>query len=253
MNTIENYYEDSFLIEDLLEDDFLEYEEDLLEDDYFDDDLLDESFGEDFAERRRRSKRAARRINPRYPRGAKTKSNFGKGITPGNSQYVKKADLKKSLDAISKAVNSVKQSALVNGKALKGLDGKYNDFVKELARKDANQTKVLKNMQNMNMMGSLLNKPKFDEANLKIVLEKDASGKDVQVIKETNNDATVSFDQTLSLLLPMMTTMGDSKNGKSSGSDMMLPMVLLLSQNKDNNNSSNDNTLLLAVMMMMNK
>ncbi|GLB50464.1 hypothetical protein [Neptunitalea lumnitzerae] len=250
MYTIENYYEDDFLIEDLLDDDLLDLDEDLLDED-FDDDPF-EDYGEDFAERRRRSRRRRRgRISPKYPRSAKTRSNFGKGVSSGNTSYVKKAELKKSLDAISKAVNAVKKSALVNGKALKSLDGKYNDFVKDLARKDANQTKVLKNMQTMNMMGTLLNKPKFNEENLTIDRTKTEQGETL-VIKETADNQTVTYDQTMSLLLPMLTTMGDAKSGKSSSSDMMLPLVLLMSQNNSGSSDTN-NTLLPLMLVMMNK
>ena len=257
MYTLNGYYEDDFLIEDLLEDDLLDLEDDFLDEDLLEDDLLeDDILGEDFAERRRRRGRRSRGrrrgINPRYPSGVKRKSNFGKQVSASTSQFVKKSELKSSLDAISKAVNTVKKSTLVNGKALKSLDGKYNDFVKELARKDANQTKVLKNMQTMNMLGSLLNKPKFDESNLQIEHE---GGDTIDLSKakivEKSDNKTVSFDQTLSLLLPMMTTMGDSKTGKSSSNDMMLPLVLLMTQDK--NNDDNNNLLLPLMLMMMNK
>ena len=52
------------------------------------------------------------------------------------------------------------------------MDGKYSSIVKDMARKDANHTKVLKNMQTMSMLGSLLNKPKFEESNLEIEFKK---------------------------------------------------------------------------------
>ena len=47
-------------------------------------------------------------------------------------------------------------------------------------------------------------------------------------IKEKEDNKTVQFDQTLSMLLPMLTTQGDSGSGKSN--DMMLPLVLLMTQ-----------------------
>jgi len=280
MNTIENYYDDNILIEDLYEGDLLDYEDDLLdyeedlldydedlldyEDDFGDDDLLEDGFGEDIIERRRRGRRRrnrrrgkwGRRINRRHPRRTKRRSNFGKAVKGKASNAVSKAEFKKSLDSVSKDVNSIKKSVLVNNKALKALDGKYNDFVKELARKDSNQTKVLKNMQQMSMLSSLLNKPKFDESNLNVKLDvkKNENGEVTDVtagsITENSDNKTVTFDQTMSLLLPMMTTMGDPKTGKTSNSEMMLPLVLLM--NKDND--SNDNSMMLPLLLMtMNK
>lgn len=254
----EDLYDDSLLIEDLLDDGV--FDEDYYDEDLLDDDLLDDDLGEDFAERRRwgrgrwrkRGRRNFGRISPKISHTVKQRSNFGKSIA-GNSKYVTKSDLKVALNTISKDVNGLKKTAISNGKTLKAVDGKYSSIVKDIARKDANQTKVLKNMQMMNMIGSLLNKPKFDEENLELTLVENEGKPDTVTIKEKQNDQTVSFDQTLSLLLPLLTTQGDSGSGKSS--NMMLPLVLLMSQqNKNNSSSSDSNSLMLPLaLMMMNK
>lgn len=261
MYSIEDYYdlEDDLLIDDLLDDDLLEdsydFEDDLLDDDLLEDDFdVEDDLGEDFDERRRRRRsrrrRRNRRIRPRYPRGARRKSNFGKRIsTPKSSNnFISKSEFKKSLDAISKDVNTIKKSALINGKSIKSLDGKYTDVVKDLARKDKNQTKVLKNIQTTTMLGSLLNKPKFDESNLEITGDT-TTGENLQITERSDNK-TVKFDQTMSLLLPMMTTMGDPNTGKSSSNDM-LPLILLMTQN--DGNSDDNNLMPLLLLMMMNK
>lgn len=251
----EDLYDDSLLIEDLLDDGV--FDEDYYDEDLLDDDLLDDDFSEDFAERRRgRRGRRFKRLSPRISRNVKKRSNFGRTISGNSKKYVTKADLKVALNTISKDVNGLKKTALSNGKTLKAVDGKYSSIVKDIARKDTNQTKVLKNMQTMNMLGSLLNKPKFDETNLEVELKQGDSivsipeGASISV-KEKEDDKTVNFDQTLSLLLPMLTTQGDSGSGKSSN-DMMLPLILLMTQN-NSSSSSDSNIMLPLVLMMMNK
>ncbi|ULC59435.1 hypothetical protein MBM09_00295 [Flaviramulus sp. BrNp1-15] len=250
----EDLFDDSLLIEDLLDDGI--FDEDYYEDDLLDDDLLDDDFGEDFAERRRRGRRGRRfkRLSPKISRNVRQRSNFGKAVAGNSKNLVTKADLKVALNTISKDVNGLKRTAISNGKTLKAVDGKYSSIVKDIARKDANQTKVLKNMQTMSMLGSLLNKPKFNEENLELTVVEKENGPDEVTVKEKENDKTVNFDQTLSLLLPMLSTQGDSGSGKSSN-DMMLPLVLIMSQQNNGSGSSSDssNLMLPLVLMMMNK
>ena len=179
----EDLYDDSLLIEDLLDDGV--FDEDYYDEDLLDDDLLDDGYGEDFSERRRKRRRF-KRVSPRINSSVKKRSNFGRSIAGGSKNYVTKADLKVALNTISKDVNGLKSTVISNGKTLKAVDGKYSSIVKDIARKDANQTKVLKNMQMMNMLGSFLNKPKFAEENLSLKLVKDNSGNatDVTIVEK---------------------------------------------------------------------
>ncbi len=64
-------------------------------------------------------------------------------------------------------------------------------------------------------------------------------------IVEKENDKTVTFDQTMSLLLPLLATQGDS--GSSKSNDMMIPLMLMLTQN----GNSSDNSMLLPMMLLM--
>ncbi|AUC75766.1 hypothetical protein [Olleya sp. Bg11-27] len=252
----EDYFDDSLLIEDLLDDGI--FDEDYYDEDLLDDDLLDDGYGEDFAERRRRRRgKRFKRLSPRISSNVKQRSNFGKSVAGNVKNYVTKADLKMALNSISKDVNGLKRTAISNSKTLKAVDGKYSNIVKDISRKDANQTKVLKNMQSMSMLGSMLNKPKFEEENL-IVEFKDDKGNIINTsehgtatIKEKENDKTIKVDQMMSILLPMLSTQGDSGSGKSSN-DMMLPLVLMMSQQNSGSSSSSD-MMLPLILMMSNK
>ncbi|MBF4491132.1 hypothetical protein IRZ83_01100 [Flavobacterium sp. JLP] len=225
-------------------------DEDLLNEDYFNEDLLGEdlleSYDESFDEAAKRRRPSTRGIRPNVSSAVKQRSNFGKALSGRANDYATKSELKKSLDAISNQVNELKKTSLATNKALVALDQKHTEFAKIDARKGDNQTKVLKNMQMMSMMGSLLNQPKLVTENLEVT----GTGSDSKIIAKDGKNP-IYVDQTLSLLLPMLTTMGDSGSGKSDNSNMMLPLVLIMSQNKDNTN--NNNILPLAMVMMMNK
>jgi hypothetical protein len=238
-------YFESYLDEDLLNEDY--YTEDLLSED------LLESYDESFDEAAKRRRPSTRPIRPSVSSAVKQRSNFGKNLSGHAADYATKSELKKSLDAISSQVNELKKTTLATNKALVSLDQKHTEFAKIDARKGDNQTKVLKNMQMMSMMGSLLNQPKLKPENLEIVpasVDKEGNVITEKIVEKANTSA-IYVDQTMSLLLPMMTTMGDSGSGKSDN-NMMLPLVLIMSQqNKDN---ANNNTMLpIAMMMMMNK
>lgn len=232
-----NYFE-SYLDEDLLNEDY--YSEDLLSED------LLENYDESFDEAAKRRRPSARTIRPNVSSAVKQRSNFGKSLSGRANDYATKSELKKSLDAISSQVNELKKTSLATNKALVSLDQKHTEFAKIDARKGDNQTKVLKNMQMMSMMGSLINQPKLDLTKLKVETK---DGK--QVISEEGNAIVV--DQTMSLLLPMMTTMGESGSGKSDNMNMMLPMVLLISDQNKKNPSDSNTMLPIVMMMMMNK
>ena len=225
-------------------------DEDLLNEDYFNEDLLGEdlleSYDESFDEAAKRRRPSTRGIRPNVSSAVKQRSNFGKTLSGRANDYATKSELKKSLDAISNQVNELKKTSLATNKALVALDQKHTEFAKIDARKGDNQTKVLKNMQMMSMMGSLLNQPKLVTENLEVT----GTGSDTKIIAKDGKNP-IYVDQTMSLLLPMLTTMGDSGSGKSDNSNMMLPLVLIMSQNKDNTN--NNNILPLAMVMMMNK
>ena len=97
----------------------------------------------------------------------------------------------------------------------------------------------------MNMMGSLLNQPKLNLENLKV--------EDGKIVKSGDKNP-IEVDMTMSLILPMLTTMGDSGSGKSSDNmNMMLPLVLIMSQDKDNDSDSKKMLPLVLMMSMMNK
>jgi hypothetical protein len=236
-----NYFE-SYLDEDLLNEDY--YNEDLLGED------LLESYDESFDEAAKRRRPSTRGIRPNVSSAVKQRSNFGKTLSGRANDYATKSELKKSLDAISSQVNELKKTSLATNKALVALDQKHTEFAKIDARKGDNQTKVLKNMQMMSMMGSLLNQPKLVPENLKVT----GTGENTK-ISVIDGKEPIYVDQTMSLLLPMMTTMGDSGSGKSDNMNMMLPMVLLISEQSKNNPTSNSsNTMLpIVMMMMMNK
>jgi len=236
-----NYFE-SYLDEDLLNEDY--YGEDLLNED------LLENYDESFDEAAKRRRPSTRGIRPNVSSAVKQRSNFGKTLSGRANDYATKSELKKSLDAISNQVNELKKTSLATNKALVALDQKHTEFAKIDLRKGDNQTKVLKNMQMMSMMGSLMNQPKFVPESLKVT----GTGENAK-ISVIDGKNPIYVDQTMSLLLPMMTTMGDSGSGKSDNMNMMLPMVLLISeQNKNNPAGNSSNTMLpIVMMMMMNK
>ncbi|WP_035643965.1 hypothetical protein [Flavobacterium sp. ASV13] len=236
-------------------------DEDLLNEDYFNEDLLSEdlleSYDESYDEAAKRRRPSTRGIRPNVSSAVKQRSNFGKALSGRANDYATKSELKKSLDAISNQVNELKKTSLATNKALVALDQKHTEFAKIDARKGDNQTKVLKNMQMMSMVGSLLNQPKLKAENLQYIPAKAAEGNNPAVeakIIEKPNTSAIYIDPTMSLLLPMMTTMGDSGSGKSDNSNMMLPLVLIMSQQNQNNAGNTNNTILpIALMMMMNK
>lgn len=226
-------------------------DEDLLNEDYFNEDLLGEdlleSYGESYDEAAKK-RPSIKGIRPNVSSAVKQRSNFGKALSGRANDYATKSELKKSLDAISNQVNELKKTSLATNKTLVALDQKHTELAKLDARKGDNQTKVLKNMQMMSMMGSLLNQPKLIPENLKITGE----GDDAK-ISAVDGKNPIYVDQTMSLLLPMMTTMGDSGSGKSDSSNMMLPLVLIMSQQGQGNTGTNNTMLPLVMMMMMNK
>ncbi|CAD0005417.1 MULTISPECIES: hypothetical protein [Flavobacterium] len=234
-------------------------DEDLLNEDYFNEDLLGEdlleSYDESYDEAAKRRRPSIKGIRPNVSSAVKQRSNFGKALSGRANDYATKSELKKSLDAISSQVNELKKTSLATNKTLVALDQKHTELAKLDARKGENQTKVLKNMQMMSMMGSLLNQPKLKPENLEIIEVLDKEGnvisKNIAEKKDTN---AIYVDQTMSMLLPMMTTMGDSGSGKSDNMNMMLPMVMIMSQQNQGNTSNNNNTMMpLVMMMMMNK
>ncbi|WP_431241514.1 hypothetical protein ACQ9BO_15730 [Flavobacterium sp. P21] len=226
-------------------------DEDLLNEDYFNEDLLSEDLLESYDEsydEAVKKKPFIKGIKPSISSAVKQKSNFGKALSGRANDYATKSELKKSLDAISNQVNELKKTSIATNKTLVALDQKHTELAKIDARKGDNQTKVLKNMQMMSMMGSLLNQPKLVTENLEVT----GSGTDAKIIAKDGKNP-IYIDQTMSLLLPMMTTMGDSGSGKSDNSNMMLPLVLILSQQNQGNTANNNNILPIALMMMMNK
>ena len=228
-------------------------DEDLLNEDYFNEDLLGEDLLESYDEsydEAAKKRPSIKGIRPNVSSAVKQRSNFGKALSGRANDYATKSELKKSLDAISNQVNELKKTSLATNKTLVALDQKHTELAKLDARKGDNQTKVLKNMQMMSMMGSLLNQPKLDVAKLKIVPSTE-TGKPGTIVQD---GSAIVIDQTMSLLLPMMTTMGDSGSGKSDNSNMMLPLVLIMSQQNQGNTNNNNNTMLpIVMMMMMNK
>lgn len=226
-------------------------DEDLLNEDYFNEDLLGEDLLESYDEsydEAAKKRPSIKGIRPNISSAVKQRSNFGKALSGRANDYATKSELKRSLDSISNQVNELKKTSLATNKTLVALDQKHTELAKLDARKGENQTKVLKNMQMMNMMGSLLNQPKLVPENLKITGEGDNAK-----ISAVDGKNPIYVDQTMSLLLPMMTTMGDSGSGKSDN-NMMLPMVLMMSQQNQGNTGNNTNTMLpIVMMMMMNK
>jgi vacuolar-type H+-ATPase subunit I/STV1 len=232
MYSFENYLDEDLLNEDLLNEDLLE--------------TYGEDFDEDFDEAKRRSRRPSfRSIRPSVRPKVAQRSNFGKALSGRSADYVTKSDLKKALDSISSDVNELKKTSITTNKALASLDAKHTELAKIDSRKNENQTKVLRNMQMMNMMSSLLVQPKLITSNLKIVEDKEGE----QKIEVVPNKSAIEIDQTMSLLLPMMTTMGDSSSGKSDNSmNMMLPLLLIM---KDKDSGSSSDTMMPLVLMMM--
>ncbi len=234
MYSLENYLNEDLLNEDLLEG-------------------LDESFDE-----ARRGGRIGR-INPQVRPQVTQQSNFGKSLSGNSQDYATKSDLKKALDVISNDVNELKKTSISTNKTLVVLDTKHTELAKISAQKIENQTKVLKNMQMMSMMSSLLIQPKLNVDNLEITqaVYSDASKTTLvspEKISIKSGKNPIEIDQTMSLLLPMMTTMGDSGSGKSSdNSSMMLPLVLIMSQQNKDNLGTNNMLPLVMMMTMMNK
>ena len=227
MYSFENYLDEDLLNEDLLNEDLLE--------------SYGEDFDEDFDEAKRRLRRPSlKSIRPNVRPKVAQRSNFGKTLSGRSADYATKSDLKKALDSISSDVNELKKTSITTNKALAALDAKHTELAKIDSRKNENQTKVLRNMQMMNMMSSLLVQPKINIKNLKV---------DGSSITEVEPSKSIEIDQTMSILLPMMTTMGDSATGKSDNMNMMLPLLLIM-KDKDSN-SSNDNMLPIVIMMMM--
>lgn len=234
-------------------------DEDLLNEDYFNEDLLGEdlleSYDESYDEAAKRRRPSIKGIRPNVSSAVKQRSNFGKALSGRANDYATKSELKKSLDAISSQVNELKKTSLATNKTLVALDQKHTELAKLDARKGENQTKVLKNMQMMSMMGALLNQPKLKPENLEIIEVLDKEGDVISKhIAEKKDTSAIYVDQTMSMLLPMMTTMGDSGSGKSDNMNMMLPMVMIMSQQNQGTSGNNNNTMMpLVMMMMMNK
>ena len=231
MYSFENYLDEDLLNEDLLNEDLLEN--------------FSEDFDEDYDEAKRSSRRPSlKSIRPNVRPRVAQRSNFGKTLSGRSADYATKSDLKKALDSISSDVNELKKTSISTNKALASLDAKHSQLAKIDSRKNENQTKVLKNMQMMNMMSSLLIQPKLNLEKLEI--------KDNVIKQKVGASSPIEIDQTMSLMLPMMTTMGDSGSGKSDNMNMMLPLLLIMKdKDKDSSNSSNDNIMPIMMMMMM--
>jgi hypothetical protein len=227
----------------------MSYYESYLDEDLLNEDLL-ESYGESFDESWK--KPWNQKINPQINQGVKQPSNFGNNLSGKATDYATKSELKRSLDNISKDVNELKTTTIATNKALVSLDAKHTQLAKIDLQKNDNQTKVLRNMQMMNMLGSLLNQPKLKVENLQIV---QATSDKAEHIIEKPGTKAIEVDLTTSLLLPMLTTMGDSGSGKSSDNmNMMLPLVLIMTQQGNASNNDSSKMLPLVLMMtMMNK
>ncbi|ESU22311.1 hypothetical protein FEDK69T_22940 [Flavobacterium enshiense DK69] len=237
------YSSENYLNEDLLN-------EDLLNEDLFEDIV------EDLAEARRPSgRRPFQPIRPGVRPNVAQQSNFGRNLSGNAADYATKSELKKALDSISNDVNELKKTSIATNKTLAALDAKHTELAKIDLRKNENQTKVLRNMQMMGVIGSLFNQPKLKTANLVVVHEKDTNGAITSTkIEEKPDTKAIEVDQTMSLLLPMMTTMGDSGSGKSDNLSMMLPLVVILSnQNKGGSNDNNNLLPIVLLMMMQNQ
>lgn len=224
--------------------------ENYLNEDLLNEDLLD-SFDEGFDEARKGGG-LGQRFRPQVRPQVTQQSNFGKTLSGNSQDFATKSDLKKALDVISNDVNELKKTSIATNKTLGALDAKHTELAKISAQKSENHTKVLKNMQMMNMMSSLLVQPKLNVSSLEIVKGTGSDKEEIRIIPGKN---PIEIDQTMSILLPMLTSMGDSGSGKSSdNSAMMLPLVLIMSQqNKDNSNSTNNMMLPILMMTMMNK
>lgn len=231
MYSFENYLDEDLLNEDLLNENLFE--------------SYGEDFDEDFDEAKRTTRRPLlRNIRPNVRPKVAQRSNFGKTLSGRSADYATKSDLKKALDSISSDVNELKKTSITTNKALAALDAKHTELAKIDSRKNDNQTKVLRNMQMMNMMSSLLVQPKLN-------LEKLQVNKDGAIEQKAGTSNPIEIDQTMSLLLPMMTTMGDSSTGKSDNMSMMLPLFLIMNKDKDSNSTGNDTMLPIVMMMMM--
>lgn len=229
-------------------------DEDLLGEDYFNEDLLNEdlleSYGESFDEARRSNRRPSTRgIRPNVSSAVKQRSNFGKTLNGRAADYATKSELKKSLDEISSQVNELKKTTLATNKALVSLDQKHTELAKIDVRKGDNQTKVLKNMQMMNMMGAFLNQPKLDTTKLRVVPGVGTGSP--STIEKVGTAEPIIIDPMMSVLLPMMTTMGDSGSGKSDNMTSMIPLFLIMSQQGQNKDNNSTNTMMPLIMMMM--
>jgi hypothetical protein len=223
----ENYYDEEMLLEDLSNEE-----------------LVYESYDEALPPNNLRPIKGLG-IRP----GIVQKSNFATGLHGRSNEYVSKIELKRSLDKISQDVNDLKKSTIDTGKALASLDKKHIESTILDAKKNDKQTADIQNMQMMNMIGALLNQPKFRPENLEITNETTGTGTNVvtkQVIKEKANESALEIDNMLSILPLLMTTQG----GSGDMNKMMFPLVLLMTQ-KDKNNKKDDNNMMLFVVMMM--
>lgn len=233
MYSFENYLDEDLLNEDLLNEDLLE--------------SYSEDSDEDFDEARKRRAPLRNNIKPLVRPKVNQRSNFGKNLSGRSADYATKSDLKKALDSISSDVNELKKTSISTNKALTSLDAKHTELAKIDARKNENQTKVLKNMQMMNMMSSMLVQPKIKPENLEVIANKDSENHITSYsVKEKTEGKSIETDQTMAMMLPMITTMGDSGSGKSDNSSMMLPLMLIM-----NNDKSKDSNSMMPIMMMM--
>jgi hypothetical protein len=214
------------------------FNEDLLSEDLLSEDLVYESYDESYDEAAKR--KIKRPINPRVRPGVAQRSNFGKTLNGNANEYVSKSELQTSLDSISRDVNELKKSTIETNSSLKALDAKHTELAKIDAKKNDNQTAVLRNMQMNSLITTLFNQTKFDVNNLKLA-------DDGKNIAEKVSSKTVTTDTMLPILMSMMSTQGGSGGGEMN---MMLPLVLLM--NKDGGSAGGgDNTMLLVMMMMM--
>ena len=201
----------------------------------------------------------------RVPASLGRNANFGRNVanSPSQGNFVTKSELKNSLNSISDQVNDLKKANLSLLSSIKSLDGRYENVIKSIAKKDKAQDSNMASSAMMPLISTLINRPTFDPSTL-VITDKDGkppvSGTPMAELKvslDAAKDNPIQVDLTKTLLFSMMPSMMSSGGGSDNNMMMMLMMVMVISPNglggKSGGSGSNDILLPMMMMMMMGK
>ena len=197
----------------------------------------------------------------RVPASLGRNANFGRNVanSPSHGNYVTKSELKNSLNSISDQVNDLKKANLSLLNSIKSLDGRYENVIKSIAKKDKAQDSNMASSAMMPLLSTLINRPTFDPTTL-VITDKDGKPPvsttpmaELKVGLDAAKDNPIQVDLTKTLLFSMMPSMMSSGGGGNNNMMMMLMFVLVLGDGSlgGKGGSSDSGKIMLPLMMMM--